>query len=381
MNAPSAPPNQGFLPNAPLFPPRASEMAREIDLLFFSTLGVTIFFSTLIAVAIFYFMVRYKRSRPTEVGVYMKEGHNTMILEAAWIIIPLFIALGIFAWGARIYFAAARPPADAKQFYVIGKQWMWKIEHPNGRREINELHVPRGQSIKLKMTSEDVVHSFFIPAMRVKNDVVPGRYTTMWFNADSVGTYHLFCTQYCGTEHSRMVGRVIVMEPMEYERWLNGEPGPGTSSVASGEDLFTSKQCSTCHRSDSTARAPMLWGLMGKNVQLEGGQTVTADETYIRESIVNPTAKIVAGYQPIMPTYRGQLSEEEIIQLIRYVTALKAPTGAGAPAEPAAQPTEPATPGLATSAAATPAAAVTATPRTPAPATSAAPRTRNEGVK
>jgi cytochrome c oxidase subunit 2 len=177
------------------------------------------------------------------------------------------------------------------------------------------------------MTSEDVVHSFFIPAMRVKTDVVPGRYTTMWFNPDTVGTFHLFCSQYCGTEHSRMVGRVIVMEPADYERWIGGAASGTGGSVASGEDLFVSKQCNTCHRADSTARAPMLWGLLGKTVHLEGGQTANADENYIRESIVNPTAKVVAGYQPIMPTYLGQLSEEEIIQLIRYVGSLKAPSG------------------------------------------------------
>src|SRR6185503_3821630 len=179
------------LRDAPLFPPRASEMARDIDLLFFTTLGVTVFFSSLIAILLFYFMVRYRRTTPNQVGVYLKEGGGTMILESAWIIVPLVIALGIFAWGARIYFAAARPPPDAKQFYVVGKQWMWKIEHPGGRREINELHVPRGQAVKLKMTSEDVIHSFFIPAMRVKADVIPGRYSTMWFNADTVGVYHL----------------------------------------------------------------------------------------------------------------------------------------------------------------------------------------------
>ncbi|HMI82717.1 MAG TPA: cytochrome c oxidase subunit II [Polyangiaceae bacterium] len=320
------PPAQGFLPNAPLFPPRASEMAREIDLLFFTTLGVTVFFSTLIAVLIFYFMVRYRRTSPTQVGVYQKGG-STGLLESTWIIGPLVIALGFFAWGARIFFAAARPPADAKQYYVIGKRWMWKIEHPSGRREINELHVPRGQAVKLKLTSEDVVHSFFLPVMRMKTDAIPGRYTTLWFNADTLGTFHLFCAEYCGTEHSRMVGRIIVMEPTEYERWIGGENMGGPSGVASGEDLFVAKACHTCHRTDSTARAPQLSGLIGKTVHLEGGQTVTADETYIRESIVNPATKVVAGYQPIMPTYRGQLSEEEIIQLIRYVGSLKQPTG------------------------------------------------------
>jgi len=321
----SIPPPHGFLPNAPLFPPRASEMARDIDLLFFTTLGITVFFSSLIAVLIFYFMIRYRRRSPTQVGVYLKGG-STLLLESTWIIGPLVISLAIFAWGARIFFAAARPPPDAKQYYVIGKQWMWKIEHPGGRREINELHVPRGQAVKLKLTSEDVVHSFYLPAMRIKNDAIPGRYTTMWFNADTLGTFHLFCAEYCGTEHSRMVGRIIVMEPAEYERWIGGESPGGVSGVPSGEDLFVAKACHTCHREGSTARAPLLHGLMGKTVHLEGGQKATADETYIRESIVNPAAKIVAGYQPIMPTYRGQLSEEEIIQLIRYVASLKEPT-------------------------------------------------------
>ena len=312
----------GFLRDAPLFPPRASEMARDIDLLFFATLGVTIFFSSIIAFLLFYFMVKYRRRTPGQVGQEM--GGNTALLEASWIIVPLIITLVIFTWGAKIYFAAARPPADAKQFYVVGKQWMWKIEHPSGKREINELHVPRGQAVKLKMTSEDVIHSFYIPAMRVKADVIPGKYTTLWFNADTVGVYRLFCSQYCGAEHSRMSGRVIVMEPDEYELWLSGATATGGApGVPSGEDLFAAKACNTCHRPDTTARAPMLWGLFGKTVALHDGQTVVADETYIRESIVNPAAKIVSGYQPIMPTYRGQLSEEEIIQLIRYIQSMK----------------------------------------------------------
>jgi cytochrome c oxidase subunit II len=320
-------PGKSFLRDSPLFPPRASEMARDIDFLFFTTLGVTIFFSTLIAVLIFYFMVKYRRKSPAEVG---KEAQgNKLLLEVAWIVVPLVLVLGIFTWGAQIYFSAARPPAGATQFYVVGKQWMWKIEHPSGKREINELHVPRGQAIKLKMTSEDVIHSFFIPAMRVKADVIPGRYTTLWFKPDTVGTYHLFCTQYCGAEHSRMVGSVIVMEPTEYEAWIAGTTATGGRGVASGEELFVTKACNTCHRPDTPARAPMLWGLFGKAVALHDGQTVAADETYIRESIVNPAARVVAGYQPIMPTYRGQLTEEEIIQLIRYIQSLKPTPAAG----------------------------------------------------
>jgi cytochrome c oxidase subunit 2 len=299
-------------------------MARDIDTLYFTTLGITVFFSTLITVLLFYFMVRYRRKYPGQIGQDFTG--NSTLLETAWIVVPLFIALGIFTWGARIYFAVSRPPADAKQYYVVGKQWMWKVEHPDGRREINELHVPRGQAVKLKMTSEDVIHSFYIPAMRVKADVIPGKYTTLWFNADTLGTFHLFCSQYCGTEHSRMVGRVIVMDPMDYELWIAGSGG-GTASVPSGEDLFAAKACNTCHRPDSTARAPMLWGLFGKSVLLADGTSAVADEAYIRESIVNPGAKIALGYQPIMPTYRGQLSEEEIIQLIRYVQSMKPPAG------------------------------------------------------
>jgi cytochrome c oxidase subunit 2 len=325
-------PLQGFLPNAPVFPPRASEMARDIDTLFFTTLGVTVFFSSLISVLLFYFMVRYRRRYPGQIGQDFTG--NSTLLETSWIVVPLLIALGIFFWGARIYFAAARPPADAQQYYVVGKQWMWKVEHPSGKREINELHVPRGQAVKLKMTSEDVIHSFYIPAMRVKTDVIPGKYTTLWFNADTIGTYHLFCSQYCGAEHSRMVGRVIVMDPTEYELWIGGG-GTGAPSVPSGEELFVAKACNTCHRPDTTARAPMLWGLFGKTVLLSDGQTAVADETYIRESIVNPAAKVVTGYQPIMPTYRGQLSEEEIIQLIRYVQSMKAPPAVGSEPTPA----------------------------------------------
>ncbi len=319
-------PSHGMLPNAPLFPPRASELARDIDLLFFTTLGVTAFFSMLIGALLLYFMIRYRRTAAGQVG--QEHTGNTMLLEAAWIIVPLVISLCFFAWGAKLYFVAARPPADAKQFYVIGKQWMWKVEHPGGRREINELHVPRGQPVKLKMTSEDVIHSFFIPAMRVKADVIPGKYTTMWFTADTNGVYSLFCSQYCGAEHSRMTGRLIVMDPADYETWLTGG-GAGAQGVASGEELFVSKACNTCHRVDSTARAPMLWGLFGKTVVLHDGQTTVADETYIRESILNPAAKVVTGYQPIMPTYRGQVNEEEIIQLIRYIQSMKAEAGHG----------------------------------------------------
>jgi len=312
-----------MLTSAPFFPPRASALAREIDFLFFTTLGIAVVFSTLIAVLLVTFAVKFRRRSPSEVGREMTG--STLPLELTWTIIPFLIMMGVFAWGTKIYFEASRPPANAKQFWVVGKQWMWKIEHPDGKREINELHVPINVPIKITLTSEDVIHNFAVPAMRVKADVVPGRYTTLWFEADRLGTFHLFCSQYCGAEHSKMTGKVVVMEPTEYEKWLaSGGASTVQTTVATGEQLFAAKACNTCHRADSTARAPMLWGLLGRTVKLLDGQTVVADESYVRESILNPAAKVVAGYQPIMPTFKGQLSEEEVIQLINYIRSLKA---------------------------------------------------------
>ncbi len=235
---------------------------------------------------------------------------------------PLGLLTILFVWGARLYFVIARPPANASALQVIGKQWMWKIQHPEGNREINELHVPVGRPIRLTLTSEDVIHSFFLPEFRIKTDVLPGRYSTLWFEADRIGTYHLFCAQYCGAEHSRMTGRVVVMEPHDYQSWLAGEKR-GRPAAESGAALFVSKACVTCHRPDTAARAPVLTGLFGRKVALQDGRSIVADEGYIRESILNPQAKIVAGYQPIMPTFQGQVGEEELLQLIDYVKTLK----------------------------------------------------------
>jgi len=212
---------------------------------------------------------------------------------------------------------------------VVGKRWMWKLQHPTGQREINELHVPRGRAVKLVITSEDVIHSFFVPAFRIKKDAVPGRYNTAWFRATKDGTYHLFCAEYCGTEHSRMIGRVVVMEPEDYQTWLAGGPPP-ESPVAAGEKLFTELNCITCHRPDSAGRGPVLVGIFERPVRLADGGTAVADEAYVRESIVNPAAKVVAGYQPVMPTFQGQVSEEQVIALIAYIRSLQVPPAAGA---------------------------------------------------
>jgi len=305
--------------NLPFFPEQASTMASRVDALYYFLLAVSGFFATLIAVLLAAFAFKYRRRSETE-----RPGrvHGSMVLEVAWTLIPFCLTMVMFFWGASVYVSLARPPDNALQVFVVGKQWMWKIQHLEGRREINELHVPVGRSVKLTMTSEDVIHSFFVPAFRVKADVLPGRYSTLWFEATKPGAYHLFCAEYCGTEHSGMIGHVVVMEPAEYQAWLSGGP-PAASLATAGQALFEQLGCITCHRSEPGARGPQLAGLVGKRVQLQSGDAVVADETYIRESILNPQAKVVAGFQPIMPTFKGLVSEEGLIQLIAYIKSLQ----------------------------------------------------------
>lgn len=322
-----------MFPNAPVFPPVSSTLASKVDLLFFFTVGVSVLFSVLIVATIASFLVRYRRRRADETGQEIKG--NTLILELGWSIIPLGLVMISFFWGAAIFFETSRPPADAWSFHVYGKQWMWKVEHPEGKREINEFHVPVDQAVKLTMTSEDVIHNFSVPAFRLKMDVLPGRYTTAWFKATKTGTYHIFCDQYCGVDHSKMVGKIHVLRPEEYQKWLVGGAAAG-GTVASGAELFVAKACNTCHRPDSSARAPILDGIFGKPVALVDGRTVVVDESYLRESILSPSAKVVQGYQPIMPTFKDQISEEEIVQLIKHIQSLKPGAAAPAAAAPAA---------------------------------------------
>lgn len=314
-------------PDVPDFlapPAEASSLAGEVDRLFGFTVLYSVFFSVLIAALIFYLGWRYRRRPASEA-----EGHAGAApasLEIVWSVVPFAILLATFYWGVDVALQLVRPPADADEYFVVGRQWMWKVQHPDGAREINQLHVPLGRAVKLTMTSEDVIHSFYVPAFRVKSDVIPGRYTTAWFRATRPGTYHLFCAEYCGTEHAGMIGQVVVLEPNEYEKWLSGsrwEQRP----AASGEELFRAHGCPTCHRPDTAARAPILDGLFGETVVLQSGETVTADEAYLRESILRPAAKVVKGYQPVMPAYEGQLSEEEILLLITYVRSLEGEGG------------------------------------------------------
>ncbi len=302
----------------PLFPHRASSVARDIDNLYFYLVGVTLFFSTLIFLTIFYFAVRYRRRHAGERPLPIA---GSLPLELVWSLIPLALTMIMFFWGAALFFHLLQPPDDATQFTVVAKQWMWKVQHPEGQREINELHVPVGRRIKLKMISEDVIHSFYIPAFRIKQDVLPGRYTTMWFEPTRVGEYHLFCAEYCGTKHSGMIGRVVVMEPAGYENWLSGAPAGETPEQA-GERLFRQFNCNTCHDQGPTSRGPRLAGIFGKPVRLQSGETVVADEAYLRESILLPNARVVSGYDVVMPTYQGQISEEAMLHLIAYIKSL-----------------------------------------------------------
>ena len=303
----------------PLFPESASTMASRVDALYFFLLAVSAFFSILIAGLIVFYAVKYRRRSPDAVGVNVSGG---LALELTWTIVPLIITMVIFVWGASVFVAMSRPPAETLNVYVVGKQWMWKFQHLDGQREINELHVPVGRAVKLIMTSEDVIHDVFVPAFRVKADVLPGRYTNIWFQPTKPGRYHLFCAEYCGTRHSGMIGEVVVMDPTGYQAWLSGGTAQG-SLASAGEKLFQDLACNTCHRPDAQGRGPILQGLFGKTQTLEGGGTIVVDEAYVRESILNPGAKITAGFQPIMPAFQGLVTEEQLLELIEYVKSLQ----------------------------------------------------------
>ena len=322
--------------NIPLFPDEASTMAAHVDYFYFFMLLNFFFFFFLVAALVLVFSIRYRRSAHPKA----EQIHGSLILEIGWTVIPLGISMVMFAWGAILYFGFNRPPKDAMDIYGVGKQWMWKFQHLEGQREINQLHVPAGRDVRVVLTSMDVIHDFAVPAFRVKGDVVPGRYTAVWFHPTRPGTYHLFCDQYCGTLHSGMIGDVIVMEKDAYQNWLlTGGEG---SLAQRGQKLFQQLGCTTCHRNDSQARGPNLAGLYGNPVTLTDGRTIIADDNYIRESIIRPEAKIVAGFQPIMPTFQGQINEEQIIELLNYIRSM-AQEQPGGPVK--TSPNSPAVPG------------------------------------
>ena len=300
------------------FPGQASTFAGPVDTLFVALLGLATFIATAVCALIVYFGVKYRRGSPAD-----RTGANAshVPLEIAWTVVPLLLAMGAFGWGARLYFDDFRPPARAIEIAVVGRQWMWQFQHPEGQREINELHVPLGRPIKLTMTSQDVIHSLYVPAFRVKQDVLPGRYTVAWFQATQTGEYRLLCTQYCGTDHAVMGGRVIVMDPAQYEQWLQSG-NTGQTAAQQGEQLFRQFGCSGCHRMDGSGQGPPLVGIYGKPVPLQGGGTTIADDRYLRDSILLPSKDVAAGYPNIMPSFQGQLGEDDLLLLITYIKSL-----------------------------------------------------------
>ena len=323
----------------PLVPESASTFSWKVDALYFYLSGVTLFFSLLISTVLIFFVIRYRRRTPYEIPRPIAGSHK---LETIWTVIPFVIAMTMIAWGTRVYFDQYKPPDNAIEVYVVGKQWMWKLQHATGQREINELHIPVNRKIKLIMTTEDVIHDFFVPAFRTKADVVPGRYQTLWFEATKPGRYHLFCAEYCGMNHSGMTGSVIVMEPREFDDWLSGNTG-NVAPAAAGQQLYQTLGCASCHGANGEGgRGPTLEGIFGNVQQLESGGSVRVDEAYLRESITNPQAKLVAGFGPIMPTFQGQVSEDQLVQLIAYIKSLHAtgqtPATAASPAPATASP-------------------------------------------
>jgi cytochrome c oxidase subunit II len=304
--------------NFPMTPPSASNFAPEYDLIFWALTALTAIFTVLVMTLVLFFSIKYRagnrvdRSRPI---------YENLKMELTWTIIPLILGLFMFFFGARIFIEMRNPPEEAQEVFVIGKQWMWHIQHANGVRENNTLHVPLGQPIKVTMISQDVLHGFYIPAFRVQMHVVPGRYTQMWFTPTRVGEYHLFCTNYCGTQHSEMGGKVVVMEPSQWAEWVanGGERVPQMSMAQHGARLFMQVGCNNCHGGEDTPRAPTLAGLFSQRRTTADGTTATADEGYLREAILRPHNRITAGYDATMPVYEGQLTEEQVMQLIAFI--------------------------------------------------------------
>jgi cytochrome c oxidase subunit 2 len=307
--------------NFPVFPEQASTMAKQVDALYLFELGIAGFFTVLIFVLIVGFAVHYRRGSGAD---RTHPPAASRVMEVIWVGVPLFLGMAMFGWGAIVFFRIYEPPGDALDVSVVAKQWMWYVQHTQGRSEINALHVPLGRAVKLTMTSQDVIHSFYIPAFRVKQDVLPGRYTTLWFEPTEAGRYHLYCAEYCGTYHSKMGGWVEVQEPAEYQRWL-AQGGGGPSMAEEGERLFVQHHCAGCHRGSQTVSAPRLEGVFGRPVPIQEGKEVRfvkADTTYVRDSILRPKSQVVAGYEPVMPSFEGQISEPDLLKIITYVKSL-----------------------------------------------------------
>jgi cytochrome c oxidase subunit 2 len=308
----------------PFWPVEASHYAGQLDVLFIGLLAITGLTAGFVFFLLILFATRYREGSGVERNTPTRKSWHW---EVGWTAASLLVFVGLAVWGASLFLRLYNPPRDALQIFIVGKQWMWKAEHPGGQREINALHVPAGRDVRLVMASQDVIHSFFVPALRVKQDVVPGRYESLAFRADRPGRYHIFCAEYCGTDHAHMGGWLTVMEPRAYSGWLRTEGGHGTLADQ-GASLFRNYGCSGCHEPGGTVRAPPLDGLYGNPVPLSDGRVVRADESYIRDSILLPKKDIAAGYDPVMPSFTGQVSEDDVAKLVAYVKSL----GSSAPA-------------------------------------------------
>ena len=306
-----------MIPGLQFLPEQASTLAPQVDNLYFFVTAVTAFFALLVVVLVTIFAIKYRDRTGEMVGAPIT---GSIPLELTWTIVPFVIAMMIFAWSSIVFFQIVRAPDQTLEIYSTGKRWMWRFQHIDGRSEINEIHVPVGRPVKVTFTSEDVLHALYVPAFRVKADAIPGRYSSIWFTATKVGEYHLFCAEYCGTKHSGMIGRVVAMEPTDYQAWLSG--GGGLSMTARGEQLFQQLGCVGCHLTDGTGRGPSLVGKYGSQETMANGETLTVDDEYVRESVLRPQARLVAGYQPVMPTFQGQVNEEGVMSLIEYIKSL-----------------------------------------------------------
>ncbi|WP_448192571.1 cytochrome c oxidase subunit II [Azospirillum sp. sgz301742] len=299
-------------------PATASSHASQMNWLFAGLVAASGVILILVFGLMIVFCVRYRRGSSAERGDTLKK---TWKVETGWTTATFVAFLGLYVWGAYLYIDIHRPPADATDIYVVGKQWMWKVEHPGGQREIDTLHVPVGRPVRLVLSSQDVIHDFAVPAFRIRQDAVPGRTEVLWFTPTTVGEYHLFCAEFCGTDHAHMGGSVVVMEPAAFQRWLDAQ-GAGETLAQEGAALFRQYGCSGCHGAASTVHAPPLEGLYGRPVPLANGRTVVADDRYIRDSILMPKAEIAAGYPPIMPSFAGQIGEDDLVKLLAYIKSL-----------------------------------------------------------
>jgi cytochrome c oxidase subunit 2 len=324
-----------------LLPVQGSTYSVEVDNLYFFLIAVTAFFAVLVVVLVLYFAIKYRDDTGLKVGAPIT---GSIPLEIGWSLVPFLVAMGIFVWATLVFFHSVRPPDQTLEVYSTGKRWMWRFQHVDGQREINQLHVPVGRPVKVTFTSEDVLHDLYIPVFRVKADAIPGRYSSIWFTPTKTGEYHLFCAEYCGTRHSGMIGTVYVMEPDDYQAWLAGGGQVGGSMQARGQQLFQQLACSSCHLTDGTGRGPSLVGVFGSQVKLSNSLNVVADESYVRESILTPQMKLVNGYQPIMPTFQGLVNEDQLLSLIEYVKSLSANQAAGQQANAAPAAAAPAVP-------------------------------------